>query len=73
MAATGPRHIAELLQAALLDWIDFLFVSSPEVVAIYADHDEYTTFYGREDAIVKELATALKGSGFEPVVDFTRK
>jgi hypothetical protein len=48
--ADGEREIAELLRAALGDWVDFVFVSSPEVVAIYADHDEYTTFYTRDDA-----------------------
>jgi hypothetical protein len=43
--AEGQQAISDLLQAALGDWVDFIFVPSPEVFAIYADHDEYTTFY----------------------------
>jgi hypothetical protein len=59
--------------AALGDWVDFVFVPSPEVVAIYADHDEYTTFYTRDDATLKNLASGLEKSGFEAVRDYTRR
>ena len=38
--AEGQQAVAELLQAALGDWVDFVFVPIPEVLAIYADHDE---------------------------------
>ena len=70
--AEGQRAVADLLQAALGDWADFVFVPSPEVLAIYADHDEYTTFYTRDDATLKNVASGLEKSGFEVVLDYTR-
>jgi hypothetical protein len=70
--ATGQREVAELLQAALGDWVDFVFVSSPEVIAIYADHDEYTTFYAQDDAILKIVASRLETAGFEAVPSYRR-
>jgi hypothetical protein len=71
--AEGKQALADLLQAALGDWVDFVFVPSPEVVGIYADHDEYTTFYNRDDVTLKNLASGLEKSGFEAVRDYTRR
>src|SRR3954463_4818556 len=45
----GRTEIAELLETVLSDWIDFLFLPSPQLFAIYADHDEYITFYTPDD------------------------
>ncbi len=45
LRAKGQQNVAELLEAMLGDWIDFVFVPTTESFAIYADHDEYTTFY----------------------------
>lgn len=70
--ATGQGAVADLLQAALGDWVDFVFVPTPELLAIYADHDEYTTFYTRDERILKSLIFALEKSGFEAVLDYTR-
>ena len=70
--AEGQQAVADLLQAALGDWVDFVFVPSPEVIAIYADHDEYTTFYTRDDVTLKNVASGLEKSGFEVVLDYTR-
>jgi hypothetical protein len=70
--AEGQGAIADLLQAALGDWVDFVFVPSPEVLAIYADHDEYATFYTRDDATLKNVVQGLEKSGFEVVLDYTR-
>lgn len=70
--ATGKQAIADLLQAALGDWVDFVFVASPEVIAAYADHDEYVTFYGREEATLKNVTSGLEKSGFEAVLNYSR-
>lgn len=70
--AAGERDIAGLLQAALADWVDFVFVPSPQVVAMYADHDEYTTFYAREDETLRNVVLNLEGAAFEPVLNYTR-
>jgi hypothetical protein len=70
--AAGQQSVVDLLQAALGDWGDFVFVPSPEVLAIYADHDEYTTFYTRDDSALRNVASGLEESGFEVVLDYTR-
>jgi hypothetical protein len=57
----------------MADWIDFLFVPSPEDFAIYADHDEYTTFYAVDSNTLHTLCTQLCSSGFERVSSFRRK
>jgi hypothetical protein len=41
----SDKEIAPLLEAALGDWVDFLFVPVPKPFAIYADHDDYITLY----------------------------
>jgi hypothetical protein len=70
--ATGQMEIADLLQAALGDWVDFVFVPSPEVIAIYADHDEYTTFYAQDDATWKILSSRLETASFKAVAGYKR-
>ena len=47
------------LQAALGHGVDFVFVSFPGLLAICADHDEYTTFYTLDDATLNRLALEL--------------
>ena len=54
------------------DWVDFVFVASPAIFAIYADHGEYTKFYTLDEETLKNLATDLTRSGFEAVLDYAR-
>jgi hypothetical protein len=70
--ATGQLEIANLLQAALGDYIDFVFVPSPELIAIYTDHDGYTTFYAQDDATLKSVGSRLETADFKAVVSYTR-
>jgi hypothetical protein len=70
--AKGQLEIADLLQAALGDCVDFVFVPSPEVIAIYTDHDQYTTFYTQDDATLKTVSSRLETEGFEAVANYTR-
>lgn len=70
--ASGKNAVAELLEAAFSDWLDFTFLPFPEDFAIYADHDEYTTFYSRDRAALKGLAGRLRTAGFDTVNDYTR-
>jgi hypothetical protein len=72
LEAKGQREIAVLLEAVLGDWIDFVFVPSPELLAIYADHDEYTTFYFPNVGALKSLTSELETAGFEPVSSYKR-
>jgi hypothetical protein len=68
----GQTEIAETLEALLGDSIDFLFLPSPESIAIYADHDEYTTFYSKAAESLKALTQRLTGAGFKSVEGYTR-
>ncbi len=64
------RQVPELLEAVLSDWIDFIFVGTPDELAIYADHDECTTFYVRQEATLDDLVKRLAAAGFEPVPNY---
>ena len=71
--ATGQREIEELLHAALSDWMDFLFVPSPEPFVIYADHDEYTTFYAHSRSNLNHIAEPLAAQGFKEISGYIRQ
>jgi hypothetical protein len=71
--AQGQHDVERLLQAALGDWVDFAFLPTPELFAIYADHDEYTTFYGSNESHLAGISDALKTAGFEPVENYFRE
>ncbi|HWY70031.1 MAG TPA: hypothetical protein VNX88_15275 [Terriglobales bacterium] len=73
VTAEGQKEISQLLVAALSDWIDFLFVPSPELFAIYADHDEFTTFYSNDHSRLTTLCSGLISSGFEAVPEYMRE
>jgi hypothetical protein len=66
------ENISELLTAALGDWIDFLFVPSPESFALYSDHDEYTTFYTHAPETLLLLTSTLEQIGIAPVSEYRR-
>ena len=71
LTVEGQREIAVLLEAALGDWVDFVFVPTPELFAIYADHDEYVTFYAPNQPNLLSLVSDLERAGFE-IVDYMR-
>ncbi|HEX4320258.1 MAG TPA: hypothetical protein VHZ52_05105 [Acidobacteriaceae bacterium] len=70
--AKGQESIRKLLLAALSDWVDFLFVPSPELFAIYADHDNYITFYSPDQEGLHTLQSVLTQAGFLFVADYKR-
>jgi len=72
IATNAELEIAELLEAALSDWVDFAFVPSPKPFVIYADHDEYTTFYANTKSNLNGVVQALSGAGFGEVPDYER-
>ncbi len=71
LAVEGHQGIAELIESALSDPVDFVFVSTPELFAIYGDHDGYTTFYTPHEATLFNLISELESAGFESV-EYTR-
>jgi hypothetical protein len=71
-AETQPE-VEELLRTILSEWIDFLFIPQPESFAIFADHDEYSTFYAHSRADLDRLTSALLGQGFKAVTNYQRR
>lgn len=65
ITASGHHETAELLEAALGDPVDFVFVLSPGPLSICADHDEYITFFADRKADLEQLESNLIGAGFE--------
>jgi hypothetical protein len=72
VAAEGQQTVAELLEALLGDWIDFLFIPTSQSLAIYADHDEYTTLYCPDEKSLHHLSATLVAAGYSAVKDYQR-
>jgi len=72
LEAVGQQEVEALLRSTLADWIDFLFVPTPKPFVIYADHDEYTTFYANTKGDLNRIVDALSSKGFEMVQDYGR-
>ncbi|MFO1461222.1 MAG: hypothetical protein U1G08_17695 [Verrucomicrobiota bacterium] len=72
LEATGAKDVGELLEAALGDWLDFAFVPSPKPFVLYADHDEFTTFYANTKSHLNRVVEPLKARGFREVPGFVR-
>ena len=54
------RELAnELLTAALSDWAEFIFIPVPKPFVIYADHDEYATFFANNKSNLNLIVEAL--------------
>jgi len=64
LRAEGQQEVEEVPRVVLNDWVDFLFVSEPQTLAIYADHDEFTTIYAHTRAELARVAGPLRDDGF---------
>jgi hypothetical protein len=73
ITAETPDEVQPLLSAAFSDWVDFLFTPSPKPFVIYADHDEYATFFASSRSNLNSVATALLNGGFKAVDNYTRE
>ncbi len=71
IAAAGQEETAALLQAALGDSVDFWFIPMPKPFVIYADHDEYTTFFANTKSNLNGVTEPLLRQGFQKV-DYER-
>jgi len=70
--AAEQEEIEALLEAALGDWVDFSFVPEPKF-AIYADHDEFTTFFAQNRSNLNRVVQALSGQGFKLEKEYQRE
>jgi hypothetical protein len=73
VTATGQEEVESLLLAVFSDWIDFVFVPTPKLFAIYADHDEYTTFLAHTRSNLNRVANPLIQKGFTIVQNYERR
>ena len=73
ITAAGQEEIEALLEAALGDWVDFIFVPEPKSFAIYADHDEFTTFFAQNRSNLNRVVQALAGQGFKLEKEYRRE
>jgi len=73
LVAANPQEAEALLLAVLSDWTDFLFIPDPKPFVIYADHDEYTTFYAQTRSNLNRVINALTSQGFESVPGYERR
>ena len=73
LSPEGQHEVEELLGSVLSEWIDFLFLPGMQSFAIYADHDEYTTFYSRARTGIDRLAVLLSDHGFKRVPNYERR
>jgi hypothetical protein len=73
LTAAGQQEVEDLLHAALSDWVDFIFLPEPQVFAIYADHDEYTTFYSQNRSNLDRITEALANKGFKAITGYERQ
>jgi hypothetical protein len=72
VTAGSTDEVEQLLEAALSDWLDFLFRPTPKPFVIYADHDEFTTFYANTKSNLNGVVEALSQKGFKLVTGFER-
>lgn len=72
LTAVGRQEVEALLEAALSDWVDFSFLPTPKPFVIYADHDEFTTFYANTKSNLNRVVGALSAKGFEKVLNYER-
>ena len=72
VSAETSDEAHRLLVAALSDWVDFLFVPDPKPFVLFADHDEYTTFFANTKSNLNKVASALDKEGFTLVAGYAR-
>jgi hypothetical protein len=73
ITASGQNEVGDLLEAALGDWVDFIFVPTPKPFVIYADHDEYTTLFANTKSNLNRVVESLKVVRFKMVQNWERK
>jgi hypothetical protein len=73
LVATGKQEVETLLETVFSEWLDFIFVPEPQQFSIYADHDEFTTFFTHPQPEMEKLVGALTGKGFSKIPDYQRE
>jgi hypothetical protein len=72
LSATG-HDVPELLAAALMDGLDFVFIPTPKPFVCYADHDQWITFYSNTKSNLNHIIEPLASGGYKLVQDWQRE
>jgi hypothetical protein len=67
VTCSGEHEVRELLVATFGGWFDFVYVPSPKRFVIYADHDDYTTFYASTKSNLNSVVTEMLGLGVKEI------
>lgn len=71
---TASRNEAEgLLLAAFSDPLDFLFAPGKKPFVLYADHDQFTTFFAQTRSNLNRITEPLLRNGFQQILDYQRR
>ena len=71
---TASRDEAEgLLVAAFSDPVDFLFAPEKKPFVLYADHDQFTTFFAQTRSNLNRIVAALLYNGFQEIPGYQRQ
>jgi len=73
LTAERTPEIQELLSAVLADSIDFVFIPDPKPFTIFADHDEFTTFYAQTRSNLNRVVNPLVEAGFKQIQNYRRQ
>ncbi len=73
LSAADRKELELILNSTLSDWIDFAFVPTPRRFVIYADHDEYITFFANRKRNIQQVVEALSAQGFHKVSNYVRE
>jgi hypothetical protein len=73
LTAESREQANELLIAAFLDCTNFLFVPVPKPFVIYADHDEFATFFANTKSNLNSVVQPLLKNGFKGVLNYQRR
>jgi hypothetical protein len=72
LEVVGHKELEVLLCSVFSDWVDFLFVPTPKPFVIYADHDEYTTFYSDTKEDLRQVVDCLSSKGYQRIDGYER-
>jgi len=72
ITAVNASEVTATLRAALSDWVDFTFTPVPRSFVLYADHDEYITFFASSKSNLNRVMIPLIEKGFRQVRDYER-
>jgi hypothetical protein len=72
ITANGEHSPADLLEATLSEWIDFLFLPASGKFALYADHDEWTTVVSDDLSVIEAIQNAMAKADFKFIDSYKR-